>query len=168
MGQWNFNIGLILGQDCNVVWDISMSDMFLFRTRILGALMPFIRRLSILWGQKLIFSCKQEKITLFWCLSFIFYNNYCGRAVSSLFPNHSFSLHEIHGLSPSRGVEIVFLFIMHGCISIYQISSSPVVTPPLRIRVVGIELIWIHVSVYNRDPLVQNVTMYIICLNYLW
>ena len=23
LGKWNFNIGLILGQDCNVVWDIS-------------------------------------------------------------------------------------------------------------------------------------------------
>ena len=24
LGHWNFNIGLILGQDCNVVWDRSI------------------------------------------------------------------------------------------------------------------------------------------------
>ena len=48
----------------------------------------------------------------------------CGRTVSSLLPNNSFSLPETHGLNPTTAKETILLFILHGCISIHQISNS--------------------------------------------
>ena len=53
----------------------------------------------------------------------------CGRAVSSLLPNCSFSLPETLVSCPTTDVETILLFIMHGCISIYQISNSPNFSP---------------------------------------
>ena len=53
----------------------------------------------------------------------------CGRAVSSLLPNNSFSFSETHGSSPTTAVETNLLSIMHGCISIHQISNSPNFSP---------------------------------------
>ena len=52
----------------------------------------------------------------------------------SLFPNHPFSLSEIHGSSSTRAVETLFFsffffFKMHCCISIHQISGSLAVSP---------------------------------------
>ena len=53
----------------------------------------------------------------------------CGRAVLFFLPNNSFSLPETHGSSPTAAVETILLFIMHGCISIHQISNSPNFSP---------------------------------------
>ena len=51
-----------------------------------------------------------------------FQQSACERAVSSLFPNHSCSLSEIHGSRATKAAKTIFLFIMHS--SIHQISSS--------------------------------------------
>ena len=55
--------------------------------------------------------------------------SHCGWAVSSRLPSNSFSLSETHGSSPTTAVETILLFIMHGCISIHQISNSPNFSP---------------------------------------
>ena len=82
--------------------------------------MPFMRKLRILSGQNLIFLCKQKEVTAFHL--FYYQLSPCGRAVSSLLPNNSFSLPETHGLSPTTAVETILL----GCIELLtpQIVTS--------------------------------------------
>ena len=98
---------------------------------------------AFLSGQNLIFLCKQKKVTAFQGLSFIFYitisTKPCGRAVSSLLPNDLFCLPETHGSSSITAVETILLFIMHGCISIHQISNSPNFSP-LKVHLLKIYL----------------------------
>ena len=53
----------------------------------------------------------------------------CGRGVSSLLLNNSFSSPETYGSSPTTAVETILLFIMHSCISTHQISNSPNFSP---------------------------------------
>ena len=50
-----------------------------------------------------------------------------------LFPK-LFTLPEIHGSNPTKAIETIRLFIMHGCVFIHQIWSSPI---PLRDRMGG-------------------------------
>ena len=104
--------------------------------------MPFIRKRAYLSGQNLIFLSKQKKVTAFQGLSVIFYITISTKPLwSSGILRPSFSLQETHGSSPTTTVETM-LFIMHGCISIHQISNSPT-SHPLTSRLLK----------YTREPL---------------
>ena len=57
---------------------------------------------------------------------YLYFKSTCGLEVSSLFHDQSFIFPEICGSSPTRTAETIFLFIIHRCNYIHQISSSPV------------------------------------------
>ena len=73
------------------------------------------------------FNTKQGLTWRFKDYSNTFWVNPCGWAVSSLFPNHSFSLPQIHGLSPTNGGQWkLHVFSFSQCLVTFPLIKSRV------------------------------------------